>query len=291
MRLIYFLFFLLLISCGVRESKMNVEKGTFQAIKPPNIYGNSRYLTKDTNYIISYDANIGKNKTIYLPEIINLSTEAGGDVLPEMPANIYYRLIENTLGFQFYKTMKYNNLYTGLGGGVQNFPYGFFMWGYNGKYIEVGSVVFWGLAINNASYGGIWEYYSYDPWGGSPGGFKIFTPAERETDQDENDYFKIKKINILHSYGGLVTHASFYWEKFAINYAASVSNPWFVDELPASKSENADISFSFPALLMQDIGISYTPYKIKYRLGVNQITGVKFPGQYWGISGQIAYLF
>jgi hypothetical protein len=40
---------------------------------------------------------------------------------------------------------------------------------------------------------------------------------------------------------------------------------------------------------MQDIGISYTPNKIKYRLGVNQITGVKFPGQYWGLSVQMAY--
>jgi hypothetical protein len=74
-----------------------------------------------------------------------------------------------------------------------------------------------------------------------------------------------------------------------------VSSPWLVDELFAYHNSsydsdyNADLSFFFPVLLMQDIGISYTPYKIKYRLGVNQITGVKFPGQYWGLSVQMAY--
>jgi hypothetical protein len=68
-----------------------------------------------------------------------------------------------------------------------------------------------------------------------------------------------------------------------------MTNPWLVNELPVSKGYDADISFWFPVLLMQDIGVSYTPYKIKYRLGVNQITGVKFPGQYWGLSIQMAY--
>jgi hypothetical protein len=257
---------------------MNVEKGTFQAIKPPNIYGNERYLKEGKHNTISFDANIGKNKTIPLPGLTNEYVCVTSDMcLQETPANINYRLIENTLGFQFYRITKDDDdIYMGIGGGVQNFPYGFLMLGYNGNFIEIGGVAFWGLAINKASYEGMWVYY--DDY--------IFTT-------DYSAYVKFKDIKNLHSYGGLVAHASLYWKKFALSYAASVSSPWLVDELYAYNNGvgdfDADISFYFPVLLMQDIGISYTPYKIKYRLGVNQITGVKFPGQYWGFNVQMAY--
>jgi hypothetical protein len=272
---------------------MNVEKGTFQAIKPPNIYGNGHYLTDETNYIISGningDINIGKNKTIPLPGITNEYTSCiNGECLQKTSANINYRLIENTLGFQYYKATKNEYNYTGLGIGIQNFPYVFFTFGYNKKSFEIGGAVFWGLAIDRASYEGWWYYFEPDAfsWG---------------SDMEVFEYIKFKNNAILHSYGGLVAYTSFYWEKFALNYAASISNPWLVYELPADfilykrgaeeDLKYANISFWFPALLMQDIGISYTPNRIKYRLGVNQITGVKFPGQYWGISGQMAYLF
>ncbi|MCL2283971.1 MAG: hypothetical protein FWC26_11715 [Fibromonadales bacterium] len=280
MRLLYITFSILIVSCATSE--MNVEKGTFQAIKPPNIYGNNRHLTKDENYTISYNANIGKNKTVPLPGITNqytLCTNGYNNLCSEgVPANINYRLIENTLGFQFHKTTKdYKDVYLGGGFGIQNFPYGFFMFGYNGKSIEVGGSAFWGLVVNKASYGGMWYYLNDFTMGWT-------------SDTEYFEYVKLKDAYILHSYGGLVLHASYYVGKFSLNYAASVSNPWFLtDELPISKSYDADISFSFPALLMQDIGISYTPHKIQYRLGVNQITGVEFPGQYWGLSVQIAY--
>jgi len=265
---------------------MNVEKGTFQTIKPPNIYGNGRYLTKETNSTISYDANIGKNKTVPLLGITNEYTLCSDRnlCLEKPPANINYRLIENTLGLQFNKTTKdYNDSYFGWGIGIQNQPYGFLMLGYNGKFFEIGGAGFLGLTINKASYEGWWYFYESYMVG---------------SDIDLFEKIKFKDITILHSYGGAVAHASFYWEKLALSYAASFTYPWLVDRLPAGfvqyhsgeeGLENADISFSFPALLMQDIGISYTPNKIKYRLGINQITGVKFSGQYWGLSVQMAY--
>jgi hypothetical protein len=263
-------------------SKINVEKGTFQAIKPPNIYGNSRYLeewnhaSEGKHNIISFNANIGKNKTIPLPGVINSYYHDEDITMQETPANINYRLIENTLGFQFYEVTKEDSpFYTGFGGGVQNFPYGFLMLGHNWKFMEIGGAVFLGLTIDKASYEGEWGYS--DACG-------LFVWC------GEYEYIKLEDIKVLHPYGGLVAHVSFYWEKFALNYAASVSEPWLAFSLPSSHMfTNADISFSFPVLLMQDIGISYTPHKIKYRLGVNQITGVKFPGQYWGLSVQVAY--
>jgi hypothetical protein len=276
MRLLCIAFSVLIASCAT--SKMNVEKGTFQAVKPPNIYGNNRYLANDANYIISYDANIGKNKTVPLPGITNEYTSCIDNLcLQKTPANINYRLIENTLGIQFHKTTKYyNDCYFGWGIGVQNQPYGFLMLGYNGEFFEIGGTAFWGLTVGKASYEGWWYYYDDFTMGIRPN-TEIF------------EYIKFKDVTIFHSYGGLVGYTSFYWEKFALNYAASITNPWLVDELPAGFFEDADISFSFPALLMQDIGISYAPNKIKYRLGVNQITGIKFPGQYWGLSVQVAY--
>jgi hypothetical protein len=283
MRLIYIALSAFLASCA--PSKINVEKGTFQAIKPPNIYGNNRYLAEDINYIISFDANIGKNKTIPLPGIMNeyvcVHTSTYYPIcLSETPANIHYRLIENTLGFQFYRATKNDyDFYFGLGGGIQNFPYGFLIFGYNGKSIEFGGAAYWGLMIDKASYEGMWGYYNDFTLGINP-------------DTEILEYIKYKDMKILHSYGGLTAYTSFYWEKFAINYSASIANPWLTDELPILYDKDkyyADLSFWFPFLLMQDIGISYTHGKIKYRLGVNQITGVKFPGQYWGLSVQVAY--
>jgi hypothetical protein len=235
-------------------------------VKPPNIYGNGHYLDEGKHNIISYDANMGKNKTISLPGVMNSYYSDADATTLETPANINYRLIENTLGFQFYRVTKEDMpLYTGFGGGIQNFPYGFLMLGYNGKPIELGGTAFWGLVINKASYEGSINNSYVD------------------------EYVKLENVYILHSYGGLVAHASYYWEKFALNYAASISNPWLVDKLPIPENGNAFVSFFFPYLLMQDIGISYTPYKIKYRLGVNQITGLRLPGQYWGLSVQMAY--
>jgi hypothetical protein len=264
---------------------MNVEKGTFQAMKPPNIYGNERYLEEGKHRVISFDVNIGKNKTIPLPELTNKYVCVNSSVcLQETPADINYRLIETALGFQFYKTTKDDDdIYMGIGGGVQNFPYGFLMLGYNREFMEIGGVAFWGLVVNKASYEGMWGYYNDFTLGFGP-------------DTEYYEYIKIKDIKILHSYGGIVAHASFYWKEFALSYAASISNPWLLtnelvvyDTYDEPKSYDADISFFFPVLLMQDIGISYAPNNIKYRLGVNQITGVKFPGQYWGLSVQMAY--
>jgi hypothetical protein len=247
-----------------------VEKGTFQATKPPNIYGNNRHLTKDTNYTISYDANIGKNKTIYIPGVLNsIKDPLTNEIISETPADISYRLIENTLGVQFYRIRKYDfndyNYYFGYGCGVQNFPYGSLMFGLNEKFVEIGGAIFWGITIDKASYEGEMD--------GAP----------------INDrYIKLKNIYVLHSYSGAVAHASVYFKKIALSYSISPASPWIANELPVSKDEEADLAFAFPYLLMQDIGISYTPNKIKYRLGVNQITG-DFPGHYWGLSVQVAY--
>ncbi|MDR2583049.1 MAG: hypothetical protein LBC75_06165 [Fibromonadaceae bacterium] len=230
--------------------------------------------------------------------------------MPEMPADINYRLIENTLGVQFHKAIKdYKDYYAGFGVGVQNQPYVFAMLGHNGKFFEIGGAGFWGLTINKASYEGWWYYYEPD-FGpsfakpvaklncnkdnlccdDSPNGI-CYDYSHQETIIDNLEYIKLNKVNIFHSYAGFVAHASFYWEKFALSYAASMTNPWLVDELPVSEAHDADISFWFPVLLMQDIGISYTPNKIKYRLGINQITGIKSPGQYWGFSVQMAYMW
>jgi hypothetical protein len=282
MRLLYLLFSILIVSCA---SKMNVDKGTFQTIKPPNIYGNSRHLEEGLHNTISLDVNIGKNKTIPLPGLVNKHTWCvdGEMCLQETPANINYRLIENAFGFQLYQVQKEtSNLYIGAGGGIQSFPYIFLMFGFNGDFIEIGGTAFGGLVQNEASYEGKHSYVEPEEF------CRMFGIEEH--------YFRFKGIKILHSYGGLAANASFYWKKFALSYAASVSDPWPIKQLPFVYSDegevyenDADISFSFPVLLMQDIGISYTIYKIKSRIGVNQITGVKFPGQYWGLSVQVAY--
>jgi len=265
------LLFVFIASCGY--SRMNVEKGSFRAIKPPNIYGNNSYLTKDAVNIISYDANIGKNKTIPLPGIMNLYNSRA---LPDTLADIHYRLIENTLGFQYHKVLKSkSDLYFGFGGGVQNFPYGSLIFGYNGKFVEIGGATYWGLTLGKASYEGIWDWETGGPLSSS-----------------DTQYIRLEDAYILHSYGGLTAYASLHLKKFALSYAASIANPWLVDELPAPigrSSSDPDISFWFPALLMQDVGISYTHHRIKYRLGINQITGIEFPGQYWGLSVQMAY--
>ncbi|MDR2579733.1 MAG: hypothetical protein LBC85_01905 [Fibromonadaceae bacterium] len=278
-RLLFFTAFsIFIISCTT--SKMNVEQGTFQAIKPPNIYGNNRHLTKDTNYIISYDASIGKNKTIPLPGIMNQSQRVTSEIkLDGTPADINYRLIQKALGFQFSRVTKKEDFFMGFGGGVQNFPYVFFMLGHNGKFIEAGGAAFWGLTIDKASYSGEWGYIDNFTMG-------ITKPIEKY-----EPHFEQNNVSILHSYGGLTTYASLYWKKVALNYSASITSPWFLisNSLPVSSDYDADISFSFPVLLMQDVGVSFTPYKIKYRLGINQITGVKFPGQHWGLSVQMAY--
>lgn len=283
MRLLLLIFSIIIASCA--ESKVSVAKGKFQAIKPPNIYGNSRYLEEGTNNSISLNANIGRNKTIPLPGVVNDAFSVGEASVSKMPANLNYRLIENTLGLQYYRITKGDDFYTGWGLGIQNFPYGVFMFGHNEKNVEIGGAIYLGLSIDKASYEGNWGYYQ--------DGFMI------DTEYDE--YIRLKDLSILHTYGGINFYASYFWDKFAISYSGSISNPWLVDELPVATErsagternveEEADISFIFPFILMHDLGISYTPHNIKYRIGVNRIVGIKFPGQYWGANVEMAYLW
>ncbi|MCL2283973.1 MAG: hypothetical protein FWC26_11725 [Fibromonadales bacterium] len=298
MRLLFIAVSIFLASCY--QTPMRVDKGTFQATKPPNIYGNNRSLEKKIKrHTISYDANIGKNKTIALPEITNRHHVCINDkvCLYETPADINYRLIENTLGFQYSQIFKFGiPIYIGGGVGAQNFPYTFFTLGYNGNFMEVGGTAYLGLALNKASYEGTWSE-SY--WDVNDSNYTIGSDCYSYYNTN-GTFFRYKDVNMLHTYSGGVVHTSFFVKNFALNYAVSVSFPWTVTSIPyweknaywekeGYTSREGAISFSFPLLLMQDIGISYTPHKIQYRLGVNQITGVKFPGQYWGLSVQVAY--
>jgi hypothetical protein len=184
--------------------------------------------------------------------------------------------LDNSFGLQYFSNIKTDSdFYFGGGFGYQKFPYAFGTIGINQEHFEIGAALLLGYSSEKISYDG----YSVDE-----DGRKL---------KDGN--FSEERYRCS-SYSSAYLYTSFYLKHFALNYAASVASP-IADEIYNDNSclgglfRDKIFSFDFPVLLMQDIGVAYTNNHIRYRVGLNQITGVKFPGQYYRGTAHTAWLF
>jgi len=232
--------------------------------KPPNITGNSKELKSGKNLTLSFEKVIG-NKDAIIP--LEGEIKVDGQVqLEESSAS--YRLVNDVWNLQFYRIEKNESgFYNAGGGGFQGFPYVFLGAGVNKAFFDLGGAALFGFAIQAMENNGLYETNDGKMWG----------------------YSSIS--NKLSYYAGAYIHANFYISRFALNYIASITSPTSNNVCGFGDECEKSFTFDFPYLLMQDIGIAYTNNKIKYRIGINQITGAEFAGQYWGTSFQAAWLW
>ena len=258
---VFFIFFIFICSCN----KTVLTYALFDVTKPPNIYGNNAEMEAGSHRNVSVEYNAGSNDVI-----IPLSGHVIIDnAVQEEYAEINYNLINDVFGLQYSFAKKYDNdFYLGNGLGFQGFPYAFLSAGINKKSAEFGTAVLLGYASQKIDYSG---YYKDD-----------------EGNKTSNFYETMYNGDI---YKGAYFYTSFYFKRFALNYVASISNPMGdeIEEEGCSFICRTILSFDFPALLMQDIGIVYNNNRIKYRVGLNQITSFKFPGRYYSASFQVAW--
>jgi hypothetical protein len=249
-----------------------LENVTVDVAKPPNIYGIAKFLDKTDNRSLSMEYSAGKSNAI-IPLSGNIRV---GEAIQVEEANVNYRLLDNSFGLQYFSNVKSeSDLYAGWGVGFQKFPYVFGTIGVNKEYFEIGVAILLGYSSS--------EKISYD-------GYSV----DEEGKMLEDPYFSEEKYRCS-LYSGAYLYTSFYFKRFALNYAASASYPtdnYIYRENGCFNAFPEEIFFfDFPALLMQDIGIAYTNNHIRYRVGLNQITGVKFPGQYYRGTVHTAWLF
>jgi hypothetical protein len=247
-----------------------VKNATADVAKPPNIYGNASLLNKRENRSISMEYSAGKSDAI-IP--LQGDVKVNQKIQTE-DANINYRLLDNSFGLQFFSNTKTeSDFYFGGGFGHQRFPYAFGTIGINKEYFEIGVALLLGYSS---------EKISYD-------GYFVNDDMKRGSDISEERY----QCSL---YSSAYLYTSFYLKHFALNYAASIANPIDSDIYSNNSCigglfEDKIFSFDFPVLLMQDIGVAYTNNRIRYRVGLNQITGIKFPGQYYRGTAHAAWLF
>jgi len=263
-------------SCGV--SQMNVYNGKFQAIKSPNIHGNQRYLDKGEYKSIYLVGNHGGNETVKLNGINNNSLQGEEYSLPDSIANISYRIINTTAGIDWSKVYKKEAGYYGFGFGGQPYPYVYGKMGINEKYFEIGSSILIGVSSDEATYDGE----------------VIWTNNQLDGSWEEREIVDVKKANLLHTFTSASISSSVFAKGFSLNYVGTIGWPWgLLSELPSKSTKGGEgkyeISFDFPYLLSNDIGISYRFGSVSIGVGYNQIVGKMFEGRYGSVCGNIGY--
>jgi hypothetical protein len=256
------------ISCSY--NKAVIENASVDVAKPPGIYGNATMLKPGINHSILLEYSAGNNNA-FIP--LSGQVKVNGEIQTE-ETNISYRLIDKILGLQYFFTSKadesLSNFYGRGGLGFQKFPYIFVSFGTNREHFEIGTAFLLGFST---------QFINYDGY---------YVNEDGVWQEDIND-----RIRHCSTHMGTYLYASVYFQRFALNYVTSISN-----SVNNEVYENCDsflsrplFYFDFPSLLMQDFGIAYTNNHIMYRIGLNQITGIHFPGQYYRTTFQVAWLF
>jgi len=250
-----------------------MDKGTFQTIPPPNLSGNATEIPqKKISVKWTSEINMGKNTTVKLYGLKNDAVEGDMDAYSwgESDADVQFRIIENTYGGNISEMIKAHLAFAGLGIGFQNLPYGYLMAGLNSKHLELGGNLFGGVAYNKAAYEGLYTYWDIPSFG--------LGPDCGSGDVNESRW-------ILHTYYGASVFASIYFGGFAVVYGGSITWPWgLVDELSVTDHGFYDISFSFPYILSQNIGLAYTYKSYQGMVGVSQIVGEAFGGRTYSLN-------
>jgi hypothetical protein len=258
--------FFIFCSCN----KAVIKNASVEVAKPPSIYGNATMLKPGVNHGISLEYSMGNNDAIIpLPGQVKVN----GETQTEEKSNISYHLIDRIFGLQYFSVIKHpllstNNFYGGGGLGIQTFPYAFINFGVNKEHFEIGTAFLLGFPV---------QLINYD-------GYEVDEKGIQQGDIEDS-------IDNCSTHTGAYIYTSVYFQHFALNYAASISKSVDNEVKDCGSFGGPLFYFIFPSLLMQDIGVVYTNNHIRYRIGLNQITGFSFPKKYYRATIQAAWLF
>lgn len=249
--------------------KANVYNGTLQVYTPIVNYGNSKPLAEGGNSEFSVGVTTGNNRTLKLnkvnnKEYIHYSSDGRLDEylsLPDSGANISYRLVQLIANISGTHYIKKINWYYGGSIGLSPFPYISPTFGYNTKYFEIGVNTSLGVFANKVYLEG---HRVNEAWDGRDGSEDYII--------DEDIYW--------HMYNDFNVFTNIYYKNMSLGYNGTIAYPYGV-----YKSLNGyDVSFNFPYLISNKIGIGYNRSGKYARIGFGQITGDNFSDRLYSIN-------
>ena len=293
-----FLMMVLLAFGGCHTYKMSVIEGDFEARIAPATRGAEFAMDSgSTVRRLSVAVRPMKNKSIDLVNVWNKEVyvcdlegecKATDDYdlkLDERKADIDYILKSFPVSIDFEWMNKFEMVYTAYGFGLDPLPYAKASFGFNFRYGEIGATAFWGLDYGKAS-------YKYEGVFVSGGCIMCVSPEPKYTIGENSDSY-------LHFRGGIGGYASLFLGPIALVYAPSLTKPWlWRDDLEGKAfqgiepMDDYDISFTFPWLITNYFGITYTHNKVaQFRAGVSIVNGKQLADRTYYGSASASWLF
>jgi hypothetical protein len=261
----YVIAVLVLFGCG--SSSVNINDGTFETYKAPNLSGNMRPMNKGYNGNISLSASYGNNERIRLYGVENDPPDESSpnytSGLTHTEARISYRFIETTAGANFALNYKTTYFFWGGNAGVNPFPYLASTVGINTQTFEFGVNLLSGITRNKMSY--------------------TVTRGGSET-----SVYSVNNAVDWHLSLGAGAYGSYFLSDFALNYAFMLTSPWVTHTL---QDASETINITFPYFLQQDLGVAYNLQNVYFRLGVTLINGEYLGGRSFSTNAKLGYNF
>ena len=212
-------------------------------------------------------------ETWQLEDIQNDDIHEDGVKLQGGDANIAYRFKRFPITGSFDYFSKNELSLWGAGIGLDPYPFIRGSIGINSRYIEVGVTAYLNVSMNTSNNKIEWVSHEYQ---GIAYGYENYTGKE------EGEYQEFK----LH--GGFGGFINFFPIKFiAISYAPFFYRPWWDDEV-----RDYEISFRFPFIISQYLGVSILIAKyVQLSAGATLYLSSAVKGSYWFFDSGIGFVF
>ena len=223
-----------LSGCGTQE--VCLSKGRFSFPVAHSFTGVAKELPENSSI---------DNGTVSLAYVPDASLRVSGVRNYGATIDFVYSLNRFPLMVSYMHLWKRQTAVFGFGFGGGRYIYGRFLAGLNQKHFEWGGYFDLGYSFDRGSY----EYSFYESSGLGLGG-------EEFSHYGDSTYSEKYIPHLTLAFGGYI---SYYNGAFGVTYAPSLYAPWCRSDLPinAFNSGNYDISFSFPIILSQYVGISF----------------------------------
>ena len=269
---------------GCNTYKMSVLEGEFDAQVAPAMRGAEFAMEEHTSLRrLSVSVHPMTDKRI---DLVNVWNEQAcvcegedcceseyGYKLNKSRADIDYILKSFPVSIDFEWMNKFDFTYTSYGFGLDPLPYAKFAVGVNFRYGEIGASAFVGLDYGR-------ENYTYEGISREFHGFTSGYSLDSVKSQNSERY--------VHARAGFGGYASLFLGPVALVYAPSITEPWIWHDA----LNNYDISFEFPWLITNYIGVTYTLNRVaQFRAGVSIVNGKQLADRVYYGSASASWLF
>ena len=258
--------------CSCSWQKASVKEGIFDVYAPTPFTGAAFSMDEKSRAMrASVQIRSYGKETWQLEDIQNDDIHEDGVKLQGGDANIAYRFKRFPITGSFDYFSKNELSLWGAGIGLDPYPFIRTTAGINSRFIEAGVSAY--LSIGNNTYDAKGEWLHKD-------GIGWYDDTRGEIDCED-----CHEITLHGGFGGYIN--VFPIKALALSYA-----PFFYRPLWNGDIDGNNLSFQFPYIISQYLGVSYLIAKhVQVSVGASVYLGEAFEGRYWFFDSGIGFVF